>query len=92
MDKGSCDTEDWSNDTENSTLHHRNKLHFKIYSNRAPLYEIVIIMLHNITDFTLFLNADLVSVNSFKNIKYRQTLVYMQQLIKILFIAKYYLL
>ncbi len=30
--EGSCDTEDWSNDAENSTLHHRNKLHFKIYS------------------------------------------------------------
>ncbi len=25
----SCDTEDWSNDAENSALHHRNKLHFK---------------------------------------------------------------
>ncbi len=23
---GSCDTEDWSNDAENSALHHRNKL------------------------------------------------------------------
>jgi len=28
---GSCDTEDWSNDAKNSVLHHRNKLHFKIY-------------------------------------------------------------
>ncbi len=27
----SCDTEDWSNDAENSDLHH--KIHFKIYSN-----------------------------------------------------------
>ncbi len=26
--EGSCDTEDWSNDAENSALHHRNKLHF----------------------------------------------------------------
>ncbi len=25
----SCDTEDWSNDAENSGLHHRNKLHLK---------------------------------------------------------------
>ncbi len=24
----SCDTEDWSNDAENSALHHRNKLLF----------------------------------------------------------------
>ncbi len=27
--EGSCDTEDWSNDAENSALHHRNKLHFQ---------------------------------------------------------------
>ncbi len=27
----SCDTEDWSNDAGNSALHHRNKLHFKMY-------------------------------------------------------------
>ncbi len=26
----SRDAEDWSNDAENSALHHRNKLHFKI--------------------------------------------------------------
>ncbi len=30
----SHDTEDWSNDAENSALHHRNKLHFTIYSQR----------------------------------------------------------
>ncbi len=29
--EGSCDTEDWSNDAENSALPHRYK-HFKIYS------------------------------------------------------------
>ncbi len=39
----SCDTEDWSNDAENVALHHRNKWHFKIYSNRKQLFEIVII-------------------------------------------------
>ncbi len=33
ISEGSCDTEDWSNDAENSALHHRNKLHLKIYSN-----------------------------------------------------------
>ncbi len=33
ISKGSCDTEDWSNDAENSALHYRNKLHFTIYSN-----------------------------------------------------------
>lgn len=31
MSEGSCDPEDWSNDAENSALHHMNKMHFKIY-------------------------------------------------------------
>ncbi len=35
---GSCDTKDWSNDAENSALHHRNKLHFLIYSNKNQLF------------------------------------------------------
>ncbi len=34
ISEGSCDIEDWSNDAENSALHHRNKLHFKMHSNR----------------------------------------------------------
>jgi len=54
ISEGSCDTEDWSNDGENSGLHHRNKLHFKIYSNRKQFFDIVIIF-NNITVFTLFL-------------------------------------
>jgi len=29
------DTEDWSNDAQNPDLDHRNKLHHKMYSNRA---------------------------------------------------------
>jgi len=29
ISEGSCDSEDWSNDAENSALHHRNKLLFK---------------------------------------------------------------
>ncbi len=41
--EGSCDTEDWINDAENTALHHRNKLHFKIYSNRKT-----VIIFHNI--------------------------------------------
>ncbi len=28
ISEGSCDTEDWSNDAENSALYLRNKLHF----------------------------------------------------------------
>ncbi len=39
ISEGSCDSEDWSNDAENSALHHRNKLHFKIHSNRKQLFE-----------------------------------------------------
>jgi len=31
ISEGSCNTEDWSTDAENVVLHHRNKLHFKIY-------------------------------------------------------------
>jgi len=38
ISEGSFDTEDWSNDAENSAMHHRNKLHFKILSNtKQPL-------------------------------------------------------
>ncbi len=29
ISEGSCDTEDWSNDTENSALHNSNKLHLQ---------------------------------------------------------------
>jgi len=28
ISEGSCDTEDWRNDSKNSALCHRNKLHF----------------------------------------------------------------
>ncbi len=28
ISEGSCDTEVWSNDAENSDLHHKSKLHF----------------------------------------------------------------
>ncbi len=31
ISEGSRDTEDWSNDAENSALHHMNKLHFYSY-------------------------------------------------------------
>ncbi len=34
ISEGSCDAEDWSNDAENSSAHHRNEWHFTIYSNR----------------------------------------------------------
>ncbi len=54
ISEGSCDTEDWNNDAENSALHHRNKLQFKI---------------HNMTVFTVFfdkINAALVSIRDFQ--------------------------
>ncbi len=31
ISEGSCDTKAWSNDAENSALHHMNKLHIKTY-------------------------------------------------------------
>jgi len=33
ISEGSCDTEDWSNDAG----HHRNKLHFTVYSHREQM-------------------------------------------------------
>ncbi len=50
ISEGSCDTEDWNNDTENSALITEIN---KIYSNVKRLFEIVIIF-HNITFFTVF--------------------------------------
>ncbi len=44
--EGSCDT-------DNSALHHRNKLHFKIYEN---ILFLSVIIYNNITFFTVFLN------------------------------------
>ncbi len=37
ISEGSCDTEDWSNDAENSALHQRKKLYLKIYSKIIKL-------------------------------------------------------
>jgi len=38
--EGSCDTEDWSNDDENSAF----TLHLKIYSNSKQLFYIIIVL------------------------------------------------
>ncbi len=54
ISEGSCDTEDWRNDAGNSALHHRNKLHLKIYSNRKQFF-LTVIIFHNFTVFTIFL-------------------------------------
>ncbi len=53
ISEGSCDTEDWSNDAENTALHHRNKLHLKIYYNRKQFFKIE--FFSNITVFTVCL-------------------------------------
>ena len=48
ISEGSCDTEDWSNDAENTALISKNELHFKIYSHLKQIFSTVIIF-HNIT-------------------------------------------
>ncbi len=50
ISEGSCDTEDCSKDAENSALHHRNQLDFKVYKNRKLILEIAI-EFHSITVF-----------------------------------------
>ncbi len=52
ISEGSCDTEDWSNDAENSALHHRNKLYFKYIQIENTF--LIIIIFHNITAFLYF--------------------------------------
>ncbi len=37
ISEGSCDTKDWSDDVENSALHHMITLYFKTYYNRKQL-------------------------------------------------------
>ncbi len=68
ISKGSCDTEDWSNDAENSAFHHRNKLHLKIHFN-IKLFKSAIIF-HSITGehntflITLNLNSSVYVLNN----------------------------
>ncbi len=38
ISEGSCDTEDWNNDAENTALHHINTLYCKVDQNRYPLF------------------------------------------------------
>ncbi len=38
ISEGSCDTDDWSNDAENSDLITEKKKHFKIYYIRKQLF------------------------------------------------------
>ncbi len=48
-----CDTEDWRNDSGNSALRNRNKLHFEVYSNRKHHFKLYFFF-HNITVFRVF--------------------------------------
>ncbi len=63
ISEGSRDTEDWSNDAENSDLHHKNKVWFKIHLN-TKLY-------FNVSQYYWFycifdqINAVLVSITDF---------------------------
>ncbi len=50
ISEGSCDTEDWSNDAENSALLHRNNYILK-YIRKQLFY--IIIIIHNAV-FTVF--------------------------------------
>ncbi len=50
ISEGSCDTEDWSNDAENSAL--IKGINYILYSNRKLLFE-TIIKFHNIYVFTV---------------------------------------
>jgi len=65
ISEGSCNIEDWTNDAENSALHHSTKLLFKLYLNRKLFFFIVIF--HNITLLLFFdqINAALVSIKDF---------------------------
>ncbi len=66
ISEGSCDTEDWSNDAENSALHHRNKLHLK-YIKMKNCY----LNSNNISQYCNFycifhqINAALISIRDF---------------------------
>ncbi len=67
--EGSCDTEKWSNDAENSDLHHRNKLPFK---NVFFKYKTVILSFNYIyiSVFTVYcmsdqINAALASIRGY---------------------------
>ncbi len=53
ISEGSCDTEDWSNDAENSAFLYRNKLHFKETSLKN---------IKNLTDAKL-LNSSVYNLN-----------------------------
>ncbi len=48
ISKRSCDTENWSNDEENSALHHRNNITFYNILKLKTFKKIFLIIFHNI--------------------------------------------
>ncbi len=53
ISEGSCDTEDCSNDSENSGLHHRNEYNFNIYIYIYKQLFYIVIIFHNVNVFTV---------------------------------------
>ncbi len=49
ISKRSCDTENWSNDEENSALHHRNNITFYNVFKLKTFFKLIIF--HNIAVF-----------------------------------------
>ncbi len=58
ISEGSCDIEDWSNDAENSALHHRNEYNEILYLNILlfKYFTVLLYMKENLT-LTIILNA-----------------------------------
>jgi len=67
ISEGSFDSKDWSFDAENSALHHKNKLHFKIYSKRKQFFFQIVIFSQYYCFYCIFnqTNATLVSIRNF---------------------------
>ncbi len=51
ISKISCDTENWSNDEENSVLHHRNNIAFYNVLKLKTFFNLFVIIFHNIAVF-----------------------------------------
>ncbi len=60
ISEGSCDTEDWSNDAENSALLHMNKLCFKVY--------LIAKIFHKFCSFVLYFWSNRYSINEHKKL------------------------
>ncbi len=57
ISEGSCDTEDWSYDAENSALHQSNKLYFKIENSYFNVW-------HYFTNYLFYCKYDQINVAS----------------------------